>query len=56
MAPLPTETFETHKHISNCSLFQELSTITKVMEEMHEVNFNEDIKDMNISDFNQDTS
>ena len=30
--------------------------MTKVMEEIFEVNFNEDIKDMDISGFNQDTS
>ena len=38
------------------SLFQEPSKIRKVMEEIFEVNANEDIDDMNLCNFTQDTS
>ena len=54
MAPLPIETRGTHQHITTPSLFllfQELFTITKVMEQIFEVNANEDIEDMGIFDF-----
>ena len=37
------------------SFFQESSTITKVMEEIFKVNPNEDIGDMDLWDFTQDT-
>ena len=38
------------------SLFQEPSTLTKIIEEIFNVNANEDIEDMDICDFTQDTS
>ena len=38
------------------SLFQEPSTITKVMEEFYGVKANKDIEDMGLCDFTQDTS
>ena len=37
------------------SLFQKLSTITEVMEEIFEVNIKEDIEDMDLCDFTQNT-
>ena len=49
MAPLPPETPETHQHI--ILLFQEPSTITKVIEKTFEVNPNEDMEDMDLCDF-----
>ena len=39
-----------------CFHSQELSTITEVMEEIFKVNVKEDVEDMDLCDFTQDTS
>ena len=59
MAPITIKPLQQRVNISQpvllFSLFQEPSTITKVIEEIFEVNANEDIKDMYICDFTEDT-
>ena len=58
MAPIPTKTYgTTHQHIATrfpvfrYLLFYEPSIITKVLEEIFEVNANEDMEDMDICYF-----
>ena len=57
--PYPLKPLE-HINISQLlplfSLFQEPSTITKAIDEIFEVNADEDIEDMDLCDFTQDTS
>ena len=59
MAPITIKPLQQRVNISQpvllFSLFQEPSTITKVIEEIFEVNANEDIKDMYICGFTEDT-
>ena len=59
MAPITIKPLQQRVNISQSvllfSLFQEPCTITKVIEEIFEVNANEDIKDMYICDFTEDT-
>ena len=47
--------FNIAQPVSLFSLFQEPSTITKVIEEIIKLNANEDIEDMDICYFTQDT-
>ena len=58
--PFPLKPLEQRINISQpvplFSLFQEPSTLTKIIEEIFDVNANEDIEDMDICDFTQDTS
>ena len=59
MAPITIKPLQQRVNISQSvllfSLFQEPCTITKVIEEIFEVNANEDIKDMSICGFTEDT-
>ena len=68
MDPIPTKTpGTTHEHIAILwthehitvplfLLFQEASTVTKIIEKIFEVSANEDIEEMDIYDLTQDTS